>query len=754
MPKSSRRAAAALTSIALAGGLLTCAPDALANNGRGQAPDHGSFTRTATFPAYFNTQASEASVAEISTITPDGKTVVYTDAAGQRIGFVDVRNANSPKPLGTVDVPGEPTSVYATGSHILVCVDQTDGDFANPKGALLVFDASTRELERTIDLGGQPDSIDVTADGAWATIAIENQRDEEFAPAGGKAGDLPQLPAGFLTTVHLDGAPANWTLSRTELTNLPGMVAPSDPEPEYVKISPDGRYAALTLQENNQIAIIDFRNNTVVRSFSAGTNTVAGIDVKKDGVIDTTGSITDVRREPDSIGWVDDNHVATANEGDWKGGTRGWTVFNAASGAVVWDAGNTLEQLVIANGSWPEDRAAKKGIEPEGLAVATFGGTRYAFVGSERANVVAVYDVTDPANPVYKQMLPSTNGPEGILPVPSRNMLVVSSETDDASVNVRASVQLYTFNPGATKSTKKKLSGNWPQLTSDAGIAWGALGALTADPTVAGKLWSATDSAYKNTRILEIDATQAPAQVVAEIPVTKAGKQASYDVEGLWRKADGSGFWLGVEGATGAGNLLVETDAAGVVLREVTLPAGYTAKLGKQGIEGVTGNADGSVLYVAMQREASGEDVTRIGRYDVATGEWTFYGYQLETTDVAGDWIGLSEITYVGAKDGADQLAVIERDKLNGPNAQVKRLYTFTVAGPGGGDGQELPVVAKELAYDVLPVLQSTNGWTQEKLEGMTIDANRDVYVITDNDGVKDATGETVFANLGKVFGR
>lgn len=171
--------------------------------------------------------------------------------------------------------------------------------------------------------------------------------------------------------------------------------------------------------------------------------------------------------------------------------------------------------------------------------------------------------------------------------------------------------------------------------------------------------------------------------------------------------------------------MLVETDASGAVLREVTLPAGYTAKLGKQGIEGVTGTADGSVLYVAMQREAAGEDVTRIGRYDVAAGTWSFYGYQLEKTNTPGDWMGLSEITHVGTRKGRDVLAVIERDKLNGPDARVKRLYTVTVAGPGAADGETLPVLDKALAFDVLPVLRSTNGWTQDKLEGMTIDAPR-----------------------------
>ena len=39
----------------------------------------------------------------------------------------------------------------------------------------------------------------------------------------------------------------------------------------------------------------------------------------------------------------------------------------------------------------------------------------------------------------------------------------------------------------------------------------------------------------------------------------------------------------------------------------------------------------------------------------------------------------------------------------------------------------------------------------QEKVEGLTVGGNGRVYLVTDNDGVEDATGETVFLDLGSV---
>ncbi|MEK8108472.1 esterase-like activity of phytase family protein [Micromonospora sp. M12] len=62
-----------------------------------------------------------------------------------------------------------------------------------------------------------------------------------------------------------------------------------------------------------------------------------------------------------------------------------------------------------------------------------------------------------------------------------------------------------------------------------------------------------------------------------------------------------------------------------------------------------------------------------------------------------GDWMGLSEITVVG-----DRLAVIERDKLNGPAATVKRIYTVPLPSAAAATGP-LTVLPKTLAVDVLP---------------------------------------------------
>lgn len=47
----------------------------------------------------------------VTDVTPDGKTLIYTEAPTGRIGFVDIRREEAPEPDGILDVGGDPTSV-------------------------------------------------------------------------------------------------------------------------------------------------------------------------------------------------------------------------------------------------------------------------------------------------------------------------------------------------------------------------------------------------------------------------------------------------------------------------------------------------------------------------------------------------------------------------------------------------------------------------------------------------------------------
>ncbi|MCB1782123.1 MAG: alkaline phosphatase, partial [Candidatus Competibacteraceae bacterium] len=428
------------------------------------------FERIATFPVYLNLDSDSdlktETAAEIIDVSKDGKTLIYSDSPGGKVGFIDIRDPDNPQPAGTLGMGGEPTSVAVVGRYALVAVN-TSHSYANPSGHLSVVDMWNRVEVTTLDLGGQPDSVAVSPDGRYAAVAIENERDEDLDD-----GALPQAPGGFLQIVDLTGRPTNW---RVRTVNLNGLadIAPYDPEPEYVDIN-ERNIAAVTLQENNHLVYVDLTSiddsDQILNHYSAGAVDLDAIDTVEDDVIRLTGSLSQVKREPDAVSWISRNLVAIANEGDYEGGSRGFSIFHRQSG-LKFDSGNSYEHIAVRYGHYPESRSENKGSEPEGVEYGRYGSRDFLFVGSERGNFVAVYRIDGASDPQFVQLLPVTNGPEGLKAIPERNLFVVASEVEDAGEGLRSTVTLFRLQAGQA---------SYPTLVSEGEppIAWGALSAL------------------------------------------------------------------------------------------------------------------------------------------------------------------------------------------------------------------------------------------------------------------------------------
>ncbi len=120
----------------------------------------------------------------------------------------------------------------------------------------------------------------------------------------------------------------------------------------------------------------------------------------------------------------------------WSYGARSFSIWNGETGELVWDSGNELEVQADALGLYDDNRSDDKGVEPEGVVVGTIEGMVYAFIGLERVDAVAVYDVSSPQAPVYITMLETGDAPEGLVFISAEEspsgapLLVVSSEND------------------------------------------------------------------------------------------------------------------------------------------------------------------------------------------------------------------------------------------------------------------------------------------------------------------------------------
>jgi len=726
-----------------------------------------SFQRVGTLANYLNNapdQIGDETVSEIVAATEDGMTLVYTDSPMEAVGIVDLSVPSSPMPVGKVALNGEPTSVDILGNTYALVAVNTSASYTETSGELAVIDIANRAVKRTIPLGGQPDSIKISKDGRYAAIAIENERDEDV-----NDGELPQLPAGYLVIVDLIGAPSAWSIRDVALTGL-ASYASEDPEPEFVDIDASNR-VVVTMQENNHVAVVDLASGAVVSDFPMGTVSLDQIDATEDDVISLTESLADIPREPDAVAWIGSRQgsaegwLATANEGDLFGGSRGFSIFND-SGALLYDAGNSFDHLAVRVGHYPESRSENKGSEPEAVEYGKFGKTDYLFVGSERGSFVAVYTMNG-ATPEFSQLLPAPYGPEGVLAIPQRNLLIASGENDDPSYGVRSALSVYELRPGKP---------SYPQIESadDANgtpIPWSALSGMVAVPGSDSEVLAVWDSYYAESRILKIDVSQNPALIVDSFPIV--GGSGNYDPEGIAIAPDGS-LWVASEGnaSDSRPNRLLHLDAAGAVMAEIGLPeeivacrdaSTATGTLGS-GFEGVAimPAGDSYKLVVAQQRgwdytTAACEDLdddagglnaagqpndTRLWVYDPSGDDWSHISWELAAKPELASWVGLSEITQ--APDGS--YVLIERDNLTGDFTRLKTLVQVDAATLASGD----VTGAKKRVFNLEPALDATNGWMTDKPEGIAILDSGKTFVVTDNDGVDDWSGETWFLRLGK----
>lgn len=112
-------------------------------------------------------------------------------------------------------------------------------------------------------------------------------------------------------------------------------------------------------------------------------------------------------------------------------GARSFAIWDA-DGQLVFDSGSDFERITAAlfpdffncNNSEAdlEGRSDNKGPEPEDVTVAELDGRVYAFIGLERVGGIFVYEITDPTEPVFVDLIlvdPTDERPEGIEFIPA-----------------------------------------------------------------------------------------------------------------------------------------------------------------------------------------------------------------------------------------------------------------------------------------------------------------------------------------------
>jgi hypothetical protein len=272
---------------------------------------------------------------------------------------------------------------------------------------------------------------------------------------------------------------------------------------------------------------------------------------------------------------------------------------------------------------------------------------------------------------------------------------------------------------------------------------WGAIsGQVMAED---GTIYAVSDSFYgMQPTIFHIDVSETPARIVDAIRVTREGQPAQLmDMEGIALDGEG-GFWIASEGRSDrlVPHAIYHVGGDGAIEDYIALPNELLAVEVRFGFEGIT--RVGDMLYLAVQREWRDDPAghAKVLGYNLETEEWSVIHYPLTPAETG--WVGLSEIVAHG-----DHVYFIERDNQF-ENAVTKQITRVPLSAMEGmvALGETPAVLEPELVVDLLPYLTSTGGYILDKVEGLAIASDGTMWVSTDNDGVDDHSGETMFFSI------
>ncbi len=280
---------------------------------------------------------------------------------------------NSPVNLAPGSATAEMTSidispVIGGTNYVAVCVAEVNCS----RGWMLLVDLADGSIVARIDsIGYNPDGCAFTKNGEFLVVACEDDREDRPCKPAGRNG-------GSFSVIDLRNGIANATLVQDYLVDW-------DPEsePEHCETSASGT-VVVSVQETSQIVIF----NTADLPLNQDDSDVTIVDLPDDG-----GGIDP---EPDGL-YIspDGNYAVISNE---RNGT--FQMMSLPSGTML-GSPYIVEQDITAPPYNIDARKATKRTEPEECALISKDDHLYAVFALQESHAVIVYDVTDPANPVF-----------------------------------------------------------------------------------------------------------------------------------------------------------------------------------------------------------------------------------------------------------------------------------------------------------------------------------------------------------------
>ena len=373
----------------------------------------------------FLNQLTVGALPDMLTFTPNGMKVLVT-------------NEGEPNDAYTVDPEGSVSVVDISGG--IGSASVVTAGFMQFNGTQLAPGIRIYGPNATVARDLEPEYIAVAPDGgtAWVTlqennaVGVLNLQTNAFTSLIGLGFKNHNLPGNGLDASDRDNANnlANWQVF--------GMYQPD----AVAAVEYNGATYFITANEGDAHDYAGFAEEARVSSLTLDPTVFPNAaTLKMDANL---GRLTVTNKLGD-----------TDNDGDFDAlyvlGGRSFSVWSSA-GNQAFDSGDAFEQITAAayplnfnasnTNNTRDDRSDNKGPEPEGVAVGSAFGRKYAFFVLERIGGVMVYDVTFPLAPRFASYFNNRNfaaaagdlGPEGLTFIPAnespigRPLLVVANE--------------------------------------------------------------------------------------------------------------------------------------------------------------------------------------------------------------------------------------------------------------------------------------------------------------------------------------
>jgi DNA-binding beta-propeller fold protein YncE len=437
---------------------------------------------------------------------PNGQFLALTNRARNSIDIIDLAVPGLPEPLARLELPATPVGLGLSpdGKWALATLEdrrpkEGEAPFDMQRPGMLAFIDLTEQaaprLIRTIGIDGHPGSMELTTAGdeLVAVVAIPNAPlyvSDGLVAQAGTPDAVDISAAGKVQVVAVNPeTPGTWRVSTLDISKdllrNTLMLTPTDPQPDYVALSPGRHMAAVALRENNGILLIDLNGPEISGAFHLGPRTdrltetrVAGgsttAEEPDSATAETTDSTTagnsskgmaagDEADAPDNdaaeetpaadtevapviatglaqeaarphyprviVFTPDGQHLLSADAAQPDSATDTGLSVWSLTGDLVWEGGGRQASDAAQPSSAPRQTAAW---DFSGVATARFGSRNFAFAASATDSALLVFDIENVSAPALVQALPTGTKPGSVATIPNGNLVVVAATGENS----------------------------------------------------------------------------------------------------------------------------------------------------------------------------------------------------------------------------------------------------------------------------------------------------------------------------------